>query len=64
MKAKNTNIQSAIDYICSNSGFIALDKKDFEIACPNPAICIDKKGETLNEVLEAVTTAWKMLPLP
>ena len=64
MKAKNTNIQSAIDYICSNSGFIVLDEKDFEIACPNPAICIDKKGETLNEVLEAVTAAWKMLPLP
>ena len=64
MKAKNTNIQSAIDYICSNSGFIALDEKDFELTCPNPAICIDKKGETLNEVLEAVTTAWKMLPLP
>ena len=64
MKAKNTNIQSAIDYICSNSGFIVLDEKDFEIACPNPAICIDKKGETLNEVLEAVTTEWKMLSLP
>ena len=64
MKAKNTNIQSAIDYICSNSGFIALDKKDFELTCPNPAICIDKKGETLNEVLEAVTKAWKMLLLP
>ena len=64
MKAKNTNIQSAIDYICSNSGFIALDKKDFEIACPNPAICIDIKGETLNEVMEAVTTEWKMLSLP
>ena len=29
MKAKNTNIQSAIDYICSHSGFIALDEKDF-----------------------------------
>ena len=64
MKAKNTNIQSAIDYICSNSGFIALDEKDFEIACPNPAICIDKKGETLNEVMEAVTTEWEMLQLP
>ena len=64
MKAKNTNIQSAIDYICSNSGFIVLDKKDFELTCPNPAICIDKKGETLNEVMEAVTTEWEMLPLP
>ena len=64
MKAKNTNIQSAIDYICSKSGFIALDEKDFELTCPNPAICIDKKGETFNEVLEAVTKAWKMLPLP
>ena len=64
MKAKNTNIQSAIDYICSHSSFIALDEKDFELTCPNPAICIDKKGETLNEVLEAVTKAWKMLPLP
>ena len=64
MKAKNTNIQSAIDYICSNSGFIALDEQDFELTCPNPAICIDKKGETLKEVLEAVTTEWKMLPLP
>ena len=64
MKAKNTHIQSAIDYICSNSGFIALDEKDFELTCLNPAVRIDKKGETLNEVLEAVTTAWKMLPLP
>ena len=64
MKAKNTGIQSAIDYICSHSGFIALDEKDFELTCPNPTICIDKKGETLNEVLEALTTAWKMLPLP
>ena len=64
MKAKNTNIQSAIDYICSNSGFIALDEKDFELTCPNPAICIDKKGETLNEVLEEVTAEWEMLPLP
>lgn len=64
MKAKNTGIQSAIDYICSHSGFIALDDKDFELTCPNPTICIDKKGETLNEVLEAVTTEWKMLPKP
>ena len=64
MKAKNTNIQSTIAYICSHSGFIALDEKDFEFTCPNPTICIDKKGETLNEVLEAVTIAWKMLPLP
>lgn len=64
MKAKNTSIQCAIDYICSHSGFIALDDKDFELNCPNPTICIDKKGETLNEVLEAVTTEWKMLPLP
>ena len=64
MKAKNTSIQSAIDYICSHSGFIALDEKDFEFTCPNPTICIDKKGETLNEVLEAVTTEWKMLSLP
>ena len=31
MKAKNTSIQSAIDYICSKSGFIALDEKDFEL---------------------------------
>ena len=51
MKAKNTNIQSTIVYICSHSGFIALDEKDFELTCPNPTICIDKKGETLNEVL-------------
>ena len=64
MKAKNTNIQSAIDYICSHSGFIGLDEKDFEFTCPNPTICIDKKGETLNEVVEAVTTEWKMLSLP
>lgn len=64
MKAKNTGIQSAIDYICSHSGFIGLDENDFEFTCPNPTICIDKKGETLNEVLEAVTKEWKMLPLP
>ena len=64
MKAKNTNIQSAIDYICSHSGFIGLDEEDFEFTCPNPTICIDKKGETLNEVVEAVTTEWKMLSLP
>ena len=64
MKAKNTSIQSAIDYICSHSGFIALDEHAFELTCPNPTICIDKKGETLNEVLEAVTTEWKMLSLP
>ena len=64
MKAKNTNIQSTIAYICSHSGFIALDEKDFELTCPNPTICIDKKGETLNEVLKAVTMEWKMLSLP
>ena len=64
MEAKNTNIQSTIDYICSHSGLITLDEHDFELTCPNPTICIDEKGETLNEVLEAVATEWKMLPLP
>lgn len=64
MITSNIEIQRRIDYICSHSGYIVLDKNDFESVCPNPSFCIDKKGETLEETLDAVKSAVASSPLP
>lgn len=57
-------IQPIIDYICSQSGFVSLDKADFDYTCPKPVMMIDQKGQSIEEVIKAVTDSISENELP
>lgn len=48
-------IQSTIDYICSPSGYISLDKVDFDLTCAKPVMIIEKKGQNVEDIIKGVS---------
>lgn len=58
------SIQSTIDYICSQSGFISLDKADFDYTCPKPLMMIDQKGQSIDDVIKAVADSMSGCTMP
>ena len=48
-------IQSTIDYICSQSGYISLDRADFDLTCANPVMMIEKKGQNVEDIIKGVS---------
>ena len=48
-------IQSTIDYICSQPGYLSLDKDDFDLTCANPTIMIEKKGQNVEDIIKGVS---------
>ena len=58
------SIQSTIDYICSQSGFVSLDKADFDFVCPSPVLMIDEKGQSIDDVIKAVADSMSGCTMP
>lgn len=48
-------IQSTIDYICSQPGYLSLDKDDFEQTCAHPVMMIEKKGQNVEDIIKGVS---------
>ena len=48
-------IQSTIDYICSQLGYLSLDKDDFEQTCAHPVMMIEKKGQNVEDIIKGVS---------
>ena len=48
-------IQSTIDYICSQPGYLSLDKDDFDLTCAKPTMMIEKKGQNVEDIIKGVS---------
>ena len=48
-------IQSTVDYICSQPGYLSLDKDDFEQTCAHPVMMIEKKGQNVEDIIKGVS---------
>ena len=48
-------IQSTIDYICSQPGYLSLDKDDFEQTCAHPVMMIEKKGQNVEDIIKGIS---------
>ena len=66
MITDTNTIRSTIDYICSISGFINIDKEDFRAGCPKPVMMIEQKGQSIDEVIKGIVEelSESIIPMP